>query len=63
MTTTYVFDPTGLLGANKIVNEPHSVTQANGINAYLIAPVAGPFYRNGFSIVNASGMTLTENVD
>jgi hypothetical protein len=63
MSIPYPFDPTGFLASNKIINEERAVTDANGINAYLIIPDATPYYGNSLSIVNSSGVTLVENVD
>lgn len=62
--TTYAFDSTGLLPANRIPNELVDVTISNGINAYLIIPDSAPFYGDStFSIVNASGISLQPGID
>lgn len=54
------FDPTGILPANKVINEEHTVLFAGDSNPYLILPVQGPFYKDGFSIVDENGITLRE---
>lgn len=60
--TAYSFDPTGVLPANRITNELKNITISNSINAFLIIPDAAPFYKQGFSIVDAQGHTLEEGV-
>jgi hypothetical protein len=59
----YPFDETGMLPGNKIINENHSVTVANGINAFVIVPDATPFFGNSLVIVDSSGNTLVEGVN
>ena len=60
---TYVFDSTGILAANKIINEVIPVTVSNGINAFLIIPDAAPFFGDSLLIINSSGNALIENID
>lgn len=54
------FDPTGGLPANKIVNEVRTVNFSSVEDPYLLIPAAGPFYKDGFSLVSAAGITLEE---
>lgn len=46
----YPFDPTGQLAGNYIVNEQHTVTEANFRDYYFIVPVFAPFYITDFSM-------------
>jgi len=58
----FAFDPTGFNPANKVSNEPKEVVFAGQDNPYLIIPANAPFYKEGFSIVDQNGYTLTEGV-
>lgn len=59
----YSFDPTGVLAANRIINELVTPSSVNSSNAYLIIPAATPFYKKGLSVVGPTGLTLVEGVD
>ena len=60
---TYVFDASGVLPDNRIVNEVHNVSGLGLTNAFLFVPNAAPFYGDSLTIVTSGGVTLTENVD
>ena len=57
--STYIYDSSGTLPANKIYNEPASVGSSNGIDHFMIKPLYAPFYGGSMSVVNSSGDTLT----
>lgn len=65
--TTYQFDPTGVLAANKIVGEQHPITAANGKSHHLVVPVYGPFFETGLTViyrdVGGTDHVLTKGVD
>lgn len=61
--STYVFDETGTLAANKIVNEPHVITAINGVDHFVFKPQATPFYGASLVITNPNNDILTEGVD
>ena len=59
----YPFDPTGLLPSNIINNEPHNVSVTNGVDNYLIVPLATPFHGSTFRLISPTGDMLTLGVD
>lgn len=63
MAYTFEYDPTGLVQANRILNESHTIENANGINAYMFVPHATPFYGESMVVVDANGNVLNKNID
>lgn len=60
----YPFDPNGNLVSNLIVNEPHSLTSANGVNHQYMVPRDAPFFDSSMVVIDAdSGDILTKGVD
>lgn len=63
-TFTYPYDPSGLQSSNKILNESHTITPANGKDFRLIVPKAAPYFERSMQIVHAAtGTTLTKGID
>lgn len=67
MPTSYVFDPTGLAAANKIVGEVHTLTEINANPYKLFIPEFAPFYLDNFKLYHVDNLgtqtLLTEGVD
>lgn len=66
MALTYVEDRTGVLAANKITGEIHTITAENNRNFHLFLPKLAPFYEEGFKIfknINGTQLPLVINVD
>jgi hypothetical protein len=67
---TYIpqFDPTGLLPANKVSGEQHTLTAENSNDYHVIVPLFGPFFANGLVLQYkqnqlAVPITLLEGID
>lgn len=62
-----VFDPTGLLPANVVTGEAHTITAANGRDYHFIVPLFAPFFKADLEIIytpsSGSPRTLVEGVD
>ncbi len=64
MALTYVEDRTGVLAANKITGEIHTITAENNRNFHLFLPKFAPFYEEGFKLFkNINGTQLPLDVD
>lgn len=62
----YDLDPSGLLAANKIENETHTIQLPTGEMSVFIVPDAAPFFRDGLVVElgeGASAQALIEGVD
>jgi hypothetical protein len=62
------FDPTGLLPANKVSGEQHTLTAENNKDYHVIVPLFGPFFANGLVLQYkqnqaAAPITLLEGID
>lgn len=49
-TTTYQLDITGLLGANRIKREKHTLTPKNGRDRQMVVPTYAPFFGEGLVV-------------
>lgn len=63
MAFTYPFDTTAIAISNKLLNEFHTPTNANGVDPYLIVPDATPFYGDSMMVVDVGGDVLVEGTD
>lgn len=66
MAVTYVEDRTGVLAANKITGETHTITAENNRNFHLFLPKLAPFYEEGFKLfknINGTQLPLEVNKD
>jgi len=67
MPTTYSFDHTGTLPANRITGEQHALMPWSGISNHFIVPTFAPFFLNSLFITyrntDGSMRTLTEGID
>lgn len=64
MMPLFVFDPVGNLAANRIKNEPHTVTSINGADYNYFIPNNAPFYDSSMVVIDvATGEALIEGVD
>lgn len=63
----YVFDPTGSLPANLIVDELHTLTEINDVTYRILIPEFAPFYTNNLVVKYNDGVNgdvaLQEGVD
>ncbi len=62
----YAFDPTGILPANLIVDELHTLTEVNDVTYRIIIPEFAPFYTNNLMVKYNDGVSdtiLQEGVD
>lgn len=66
-SSRYALDLTGVLAANKIKLEQHTLTSANGADRQMIVPILGPFYAKNLLVQykNTAGQYVTAelNVD
>ena len=53
-TVQYPFDTTGLSPANRIVDEPHTLTEINSSTYRIIIPEFAPFYLDNFQLKHVS---------
>lgn len=59
----YEYDPTGILAANRIPDEPHTITPVNGSRYYVLMPRFAPFFRQNLRVYHAgSSRPLDEGV-
>ena len=69
MATTYKFDPSGTLVANRIVGEEHNITAVPGAGYITVIPKAAPFFPDDGSgrfvlrRLSGDGSTSTELVE
>lgn len=62
------FDPTGILPANFVTSEVHTITPDSDIDYHIIVPIFTPFFSTGLDIVykqndTAAARTLVEGID
>lgn len=53
-TFTYPYDPSGLLLSNKVVEESHTITPANGKDFRFIVPKAAPYFVRSVKLFHAA---------
>lgn len=62
--STYPFDSTGTLPSNRITNEPHAITEINGVEHAYVIPKAAPFYERSMVVVDlTTSKILKHNED
>lgn len=61
---TFPFDPSGLLVSNKILNESHTITPANGKDYRFIIPKGAPYFERSVKLIHTStGKTMIKGTD
>ena len=61
--TTYAFDPTGVLAANKITGEQHIITNTNFLDYNFIVPKLAPFFAAGAVVKYTDSSNVSRILD